>query len=293
MKTPRVLVVGDVIHDILVTLSMPLRHNTDTPAHIHRSSGGSAANTAVWLGHLGVDVDFVGRVGAEDVPRFDNQFVAAGVRAHLSADTEKPTGSIVIVVEGESRTMLTDRGANTELDFGAIDAGLVTQSSWVHLTGYSMFHHSQPEAIPEFISSARGAGAQVMMDASSSGFLEDFGAQRFLECAAEVSLLRCNAEEALMLAGQESVSDSVAVLGERFPTVVVTQGPEGVWVTQGNPPTLVPVTHPLTSVDPTGAGDSFNAGLLAGLTRQESVVNAVGQGIAVAGECITKVGARP
>ena len=263
------LVVGDVIHDILVTLSMPLRHNTDTPAHIHRSSGGSAANTAVWLGHLGVDVDFVGRVGAEDVPRFDNQFVAAGVRAHLSADTEKPTGSIVIVVEGESRTMLTDRGANTELDFGAIDAGLVTQSSWVHLTGYSMFHHSQPEAIPEFISSARGVGAQVMMDASSSGFLEDFGAQRFLEYAAEVSLLRCNAEEALMLAGQESVSDSVAVLGERFPTVVVTQGPEGVWVTQGNPPTLVPVTHPLTSVDPTGAGDSFNAGLLAGLTRQE------------------------
>jgi sugar/nucleoside kinase (ribokinase family) len=132
-----------------------------------------------------------------------------------------------------------------------------------------------------------------MMDASSSGFLEDFGAKRFLEYSAEVSLLRCNAEEALMLADQESVSDSVAVLGERFPVVVVTQGPEGVWVSQGNPATLIPVTHPLTSVDPTGAGDSFNAGLLTGLTRQESVVNAVGQGIAVAGECITRVGARP
>lgn len=287
------LVVGDVIDDILVTLSMPLRHNTDTPARIHRSSGGSAANTAVWLAHLGVDVDFVGRVGAEDVPRFDSQFEAAGVRAHLSADTENPTGSIVIVVEGESRTMLTDRGANTELDFGEIDPGLVTQSSWVHLTGYSMFHHSRPEAIPEFISSALATGAQVMIDASSSGFLEDFGEQRFLEYAAEVSLLRCNAEEALLLAGRESVSDSVAVLGERFPVVVVTQGPEGVWVSQGNPPTLVSVTHPLPSVDPTGAGDSFNAGLLAGLIREESVADAVGQGIAVAGECITRVGARP
>jgi sugar/nucleoside kinase (ribokinase family) len=141
----------------------------------------------------------------------------AGVSAHLSADAENHTGSIVIVVEGESRTMLTDRGANTQLDFGAIDAGLVTQSSWVHLTGYSMFHHSRPEAIPEFISSARGAGAQVMMDASSSGFLEDFGAKRFLEFAAEVSLLRCNAEEALMLADQESVSDSVAVSGKAIP----------------------------------------------------------------------------
>ena len=64
------LVVGDVIHDILATLSMPLRHNTDTPAQIHRSSGGSAANTAVWLAHLGVDVDFIGRVGAEDGARF-------------------------------------------------------------------------------------------------------------------------------------------------------------------------------------------------------------------------------
>lgn len=293
MKTPRVLVVGDVIDDILATLSMPLRHNTDTPAQIHRSSGGSAANTAVWLAHLGVDVDFVGRVAAEDVARFDNQFGAAGVRAHLSADTENPTGAIVIVIEGESRTMLTDRGANTELDFGAIDAGLVTHSSWVHLTGYSMFHHSRPEAIPAFISSARGAGVQVMMDASSSGFLEDFGVKRFMEYAAEVSLLRCNVEEALLLAGQESVSNSVAVLGEHFPTVVVTQGPEGVWVTQGNPPTLIPVTHPLPSVDPTGAGDAFNAGLLAGLTQGESMASAVGHGIAVAGECTMRVGARP
>jgi len=139
---PRVLVVGDVIDDILATISLPLRHNTDTPARITRSSGGSAANTAVWLAHQGIGVDFVGRVGEADTQRFLEEFEGAGVQAHLSADSDNPTGTIVIVVEAESRTMLTDRGANTQLDFGGIDPALLDDSSWVHLTGYSMFHHS-------------------------------------------------------------------------------------------------------------------------------------------------------
>jgi len=289
----RVLVVGDVIDDILATITMPLRHNTDTPAHITRSSGGSAANTAVWLAHHGVSVDFVGRVGEADAHRFAAEFEDAGVRAHLSTDRDNPTGTIVIVVEAESRTMLTDRGANTELDFGAIDPALVEAASWVHLTGYSMFHHSTAESIPEFITGARSRGAQVMMDASSSGFLADFGVEQFLHATREVTLLRCNEDEALALSGGHSLAESVEFLGELFPRVVVTQGAEGVWFAEEGSITRIPLSHPVASVDPTGAGDSFNAGLLAGLVLGDDLEAACQRGSAVAAGCITKVGARP
>lgn len=293
MKPPRVLVVGDVIDDILATISIPLRHNTDTPARISRSSGGSAANTAVWLAQQGVVADFVGRVGEADIHRFHEEFEDAGVRAHLSADSENPTGTIVIVVEAESRTMLTDRGANTQLDFGAINPALLDDSSWVHLTGYSMFHHSSPESIPEFIALARSRGVNVMVDASSSGFLVDFGVERFLEATREVSLMRCNEDEALTLSGRESLAQSVEFLGKHFSTVVVTQGAQGVWCADGGAVAHIPLSEPVTSVDPTGAGDSFNAGLLAGLVQGDSLEKAIHKGSAVAALCITKAGARP
>ena len=293
MTPPRVLVVGDVIDDILATISLPLRHNTDTPARITRSSGGSAANTAVWLAHQGVGVDFVGRVGEADIHRFLEEFEDAGVQAHLSADSDNSTGTIVIVVEAESRTMLTDRGANTQLDFGGIDPALLDDSSWVHLTGYSMFHHSSPESIPEFIALARSRSTNVMVDASSSGFLVDFGVERFLEATREASLVRCNEDEALTLSGRESLAESVEFLGQLFPTVVVTQGAQGVWRADGGSVVHIPLTESVKSVDPTGAGDSFNAGLLAGLVQGDSLENAIHRGIAVASLCITKAGARP
>ena len=293
MTPPRVLVVGDVIDDILATISLPLRHNTDTPARITRSSGGSAANTAVWLAHQGVGVDFVGRVGEADIHRFLEEFEDAGVQAHLSADSDNSTGTIVIVVEAESRTMLTDRGANTQLDFGGIDPALLDDSSWVHLTGYSMFHHSSPESIPEFIALARSRSTNVMVDASSSGFLVDFGVERFLEATREASLVRCNEDEALTLSGRESIAESVEFLGQLFPTVVVTQGAQGVWRADGGSVAHIPLAESVKSVDPTGAGDSFNAGLLAGLVQGDSLENAIHRGIAVASLCITKAGARP
>lgn len=293
MTTPRVLVVGDVIDDILVTISMPLRHDTDTPARIVRSSGGSAANTAVWLGSLDTSVDFVGCVGAGDLVRFRDEFERAGVRSHLVGDPVAPTGTIVIVIEGESRTMLTDRGANTELDFGAIEGVLVEGSSWVHLTGYSMFHHTKPESIGQFITIATHTGARVMMDASSSGFLRDFGVPRFLDISSGAALLRCNADEAQVLTGLDSVAKAVSKLAELYPAVVVTDGPQAVWCAEASKVSTIPVPDPVASSDPTGAGDAFNAGVLAGLAQGAELPEALESGLALARRCVIKAGARP
>ena len=68
----KVLVVGDVIDDILVTPTTPIRTNTDTNASIKQSPGGSAANFACWLGSISKKTDtvqFVGRVNQEDLAR--------------------------------------------------------------------------------------------------------------------------------------------------------------------------------------------------------------------------------
>lgn len=294
MNQPRrVLVVGDVIDDVVARVEMPLRPNTDTPARILHESGGSAANTAVWLAAEGVDVDFVGRVGHLDAPRFEIEFAAAGVTAHLEHDTEFATGTIVIVVEGEVRSMLSDRGANAELDPTRIPLALLEGASVVHLTGYSIFHHHTPELMTTFISRAQSAGCRVMVDASSSGFLQDFGVERFVDLIAGADILRCNEDEAAVLSGVSNVPEAVAILAQRFPVVVATLGSEGALVSEGGTVTQVPAAPIEAMVDPTGAGDSFNAGILAGLVSGGTVVQAAHRAAEISAKCVTQLGARP
>jgi sugar/nucleoside kinase (ribokinase family) len=63
MTPVRIVVAGDVVDDVIAVVDQPLRANTDTPAQIKRTLGGSAANTAVWLANQGCSVDFFAESG--------------------------------------------------------------------------------------------------------------------------------------------------------------------------------------------------------------------------------------
>jgi sugar/nucleoside kinase (ribokinase family) len=289
----RVLVVGDVIDDIQVKLQQSPRPDTDTPAEIRRNPGGSAANTAAWLAHDGVLVDFWGRVGAKDADRIATEFANLGVDPHLQSDDVRETGTIVMMVQGETRTMLSDRGANVGVDLDSLPDALLGTAAWLHLTGYAVFHHTDPDSIPRLISRARTAGVSVMLDASSAGFLEDQGPRKFLDYVAGVNCLRCNKDEALVLAGTDDAEQALLALGRLFPVVVMTEGAAGSWLCEGGVITRIQAVSPEHLVDPTGAGDAYNAGLLAGLLQGLSLVQAAEKAAALAAKAVTKWGARP
>src|SRR5688572_19869630 len=97
--TGAVVVMGDVIDDIVVQPLRPVEPDSDTPAGITARPGGSAGNTAAWLGSLGARVSFVGRVGSADADRHAALFRAAGVEPRLTPDPVLPTGAVVSIVE--------------------------------------------------------------------------------------------------------------------------------------------------------------------------------------------------
>src|SRR5690606_17412730 len=86
--------------------------DSDTEAHVRPRPGGSGANTAAWMGALGAPVDFVGCVGDADADRHAELFRLSGVTPYFQVEPGMPTGTIVILVNGEDRTMFTERGAN-------------------------------------------------------------------------------------------------------------------------------------------------------------------------------------
>lgn len=288
-----IVVVGDVIDDIIVRPQHAIRQDTDTPALIERHPGGSSANTAAWLGHVGADVHFFGQVGAADTDRHTQELERFGVKTHLVSDTERPTGTIVIIVEGEERTMLTDRGANVVFDLDSVPQELIAVANYLHFTGHTIIDEPKRESVITLINRARAHGVTVSIDPATAGFISDFGVAEFLRLCAGAHILRPNEDEACLLAGVDDVDEATRVLTALFPLVVTTCGRDGVIVGAAGSDLVRVAVEPIEVVDPTGAGDSFNAGLLAALARGLNPVDAATDAARVARIGLTSVGARP
>jgi sugar/nucleoside kinase (ribokinase family) len=276
-----ILVVGDVIDDTVVIPSGPIRPDTDTASAIRSVAGGSAANTAAWLAALGADVAFVGAVNRADVDR--HTALLPGVDVHLQA-TDAATGAIIVLVQGADRSMLTDRGANAELDFDAIPDEVIR--AHVHLTGHSMAA-SDGAAFARFLRRAKAAGATVSVSPGSVAYIDALGAERFAEVIAGADVLFASLVEGAALAG---VSDPAGIAARvDAATLVLTVGAEGVIVDGMQLPA---VTAPV-AIDPTGAGDAFCAGFLASWISDRDAVAAARAGTEVAARAVGVVGGRP
>ena len=281
----KILVIGDVIEDVIVIPESEIRPNTDTNAAIHKSMGGQAANVASWLAFFGVQTRFVGCVGLTDVRKLEAELDQIGIEAALQSSA-KPTGSLVVLVQGASRSMLTDRGANLDLNLRSIDP---TGFAAVYLSGYSLFGRALGE-IKDFAARVKQAGALLAIDPGSYGYIKDHGLEDFIELISEADLIFPNLEEDQLL----GLSGVVALN-------VVTKGQNGAEAHWANGQSVEVAGLATESIDPTGAGDAFCAGFLASLVAGEGfqdlapemVQMALKSGVEAGSKAVQLVGARP
>jgi sugar/nucleoside kinase (ribokinase family) len=297
VTTPdRVAIIGDIIRDIVVSPEGPIQQDTDTPAKIDIHFGGSAANSAVWLGYLGASVSFAGRTGVDDVSAVEAYFTRFGVVADIQGDRDHPTGTIVVIVQGDSRSMLTERGANTFLNADAIPSSLYEAAAYLHLTGYSFFHAEHPDRLLALIDRARDAGTRVSLDCSSVGFLAGFGVENWWRVLSHVDIVRGNADEARFITGCDDPLVATEAIASRGHLAVITRAADGaLWCEPGGAVGSLPAAPlgPTGFVDPTGAGDSFSAGLLFSLSRGQSIIEAVSSGLELSAKVVGFWGASP
>ena len=275
----RVLVIGDVIDDIIVVPEGQVRANTDTNAQITQTLGGSASNMASWASHEGAEVTFIGCVGSSDADRVTKEFESFGVHAQLQT-SEKSTGSIVVLVEGDSRSMLTDRGANKDLSLEALTIDYLSDFSYVFVSGYTLFGRSEAE-IKNFIFRVQDAGALLAIDPGSTGYIKDFGVELFKSCVNGVDILLPNEEEfELLSTGSSHIT-------------IVTKGSHGVDLYIEGIKTNSFEAEKVTAIDPTGAGDAFAGSLIANLSQGVELHSAIANATKTAAKAVTTIGARP
>jgi sugar/nucleoside kinase (ribokinase family) len=289
----RIVVIGDVVNDIVVVPRGPVRPDTDTAATIRPRPGGSAANTATWLGSLGAEVDFIGSVGSADAEEHEQIFREYGVEPHLQFGAGLPTGTIVILVDGERRTMLTERGANAALESGQVTDQLLASAGLLHISGYSILDGFGVAGARDLITRATAAGVPVSITPGSAGYLGDFGVRPFLDAIEGATIVFPNLAEGRLMSGETDPQKIGAVLRKRFEVVVLTMGAEGLIVFEGSTSTTVPAPTVTHVVDPTGAGDAMAAGFLEHWVRSKDAVSAARAGAFVAARAIMLVGGRP
>ena len=285
---PKVLVIGDVIDDIIVTPSGPIRIDTDTTSKIQSKPGGSGANFACWLASLGMETHFVGRVGRSDFERHSELLRNFGVTPHLQIDEETETGKIVILVEGNNRSFLTDRGANSKLDLGAIQDELFGDA--LYISGYSVFDQSVT-SIQSLIARGKQHGI-VMCDPGSAGYIADHSVTDFLNAITGVDVLVPSLSEGRVLSAEDRPEIIAAQLTSRASLVALTLGAEGVQLAWSDENLRVDAFN-AEVVDPTGAGDAFAAKFLSELLAFSTPDQAALAANRFAAKAVTVNGGRP
>ncbi|CAN5535164.1 PfkB family carbohydrate kinase [soil metagenome] len=282
-----VMVIGDLMVDVVAVHKDPIAPGSDTAARVRLNGGGSAANTAAWLGTFGESPRLLAATGDDDLGRrARDELEAGGVRMVGPILADEATGTCVVLVgpDGE-RTMLPDRGANDRLPVSAIIESLDPLPGWVHLSGYTLLGEGSRNAGKAAISAALAAGCTVSVDAASAAPLRSVGATAFLDWIAGADVVFANDAEIEALGG-------VVALLAKVGSVAVKHGSAGATWTDGVD-AAVADGLPVDLIDSTGAGDAFAAGWIAARRNGDEVEEALNAAVAAGATAVTRQGARP
>ena len=230
--------------------------------------GGSGAIFACGAAKLGLRVAFAAVVGDDVFGRFMcDQLQAHGVDTSAVAMLpDRSTGVTVVLSGREDRAMLTFPGTIGDLRRSVIDADLLSKTRHIHVSSYFLQQALIPE-LPALFAEAREGEATTSLDPNwdPSGAWDS----GLLALLPDVDVFLPNEVEALSLARISVIEDAIARLRSGGAgTVVVKTAAQGVVGAQASELMTVPaITTRL--VDSTGAGDSFDAGFIAGFLGGE------------------------
>ncbi len=267
-----VAVIGNVNTDII---ARPVTDLTPPGADllvdtIEVRVGGAAANAALALSGLGLTPRLVGAVGDDDLGAFVmDRLRAVGLAEDITVLPAVPTG-VSICIEGpdRDRTFISMRGALDSFDATMVPAE-VLRSSFVLLCGYFTLASLRGRPALELLERARGEGASILLDPDIDAEGWSPASRREIhDLLPLVDGFLPNEHEAMGLAGLDDPEEAGRVLQRRCGGwVMVKLGKEGAMaIGPGAREIKVPVP-PVRVRDTTGAGDSFDAGLLFALSQ--------------------------
>ncbi len=273
------LVLGDVNPDLVLRGDVrPAFGQVEQLVEHTLVVGGSGAITACGAARLGLRTALCGVVGDDPFGAFMvGALSERGVgTAGIVTGGRGPTGLSVILSDGTDRAILTSPGTVEALSADDVDLDLVRSARHVHVSSYFLQRSLRP-GLASLFEEAHRAGATTSVDPNwdASGGWDDW----LLELLPHTDVFLPNAAEAIAIARVEVAEDAARTLGTHGGIVAVKLGEIGAVAAQGDE--LVHTGAPRVDVvDAVGAGDSFDAGFIAGLLASWPLSRCLGLAVA-------------
>jgi len=271
---PEIISIGEPLVEIMRPEAGPPLDQPGT--FLGPFASGAPAIFAMAAARLGARVGFIGRVGADafgDLLR--RRLESEGVNLEclqVSTDEATSVAFVAYSTDGSREFVFHLRHSAA----GRIDPGLLNQAcfsgiKWLHISGsFLVLSEASRAACRQAVEWTRAAGGRLSFDPNLRPELMDLEDSRriFADYLDTADLLLPTAEEARALTGTTDDEEAAArLLGEAERLVVFKRGPEG--STFFTPQTRLDCPgFKVKEVDPTGAGDCFNAACLVGLMSQ-------------------------
>ena len=228
--------------------------------------GGSPAITAHNLAALGNHTGFVTLTSDDPFGSMCySSLAAAGVDLSCAVARTETTGTGVSVLlqHQNSRRTLTYPGNTTDLCWEDLDLDYLARSKHFHLSSYFLQERLRSD-VPRLFAFLKRAGLTISVDPNDdpTGQWDD----AFFETLKYVDVLMPNEREVCEMMRDSDLDRAMSKLAKRVPLLVVKRGARGAVAMNGNR-TYDSAAVAVNTVDPIGAGDSFNAGFMHGFVR--------------------------
>ena len=262
---------------------------------IELNLGGCAANVAIDLARLDVDVILSGCVGDDALSDFIGRSVSipkVDVSRLQKSANRCPGTALHINVEGQDRRFICTTGANDDYIFDDELFKLLTVPNIkgpkiFYLGGFFMLRALETERTPLFLKTAQEHGWTTLVDVVLYGDRPYWDMLQPLLPHADIFMP--NEHEGEKIAGMQNLHDQAKkFLDAGAGAAIITQGEAGTLYFSKNDKFRAGV-YPTNYVSGAGAGDAFDAGLIAALLEGYDHREAVRWGSALGASCVRQV----
>lgn len=310
MKTIDVTALGEILIDF--TYSGMIE---DGKKIYEENPGGAPANCACAVSKLGGKAAFIGMTGTDSFGD-DLRKVLSELNVDISGmrftESQHTTLAFVSLSSSGERefSFCRNPGADTQLTVNDLDENILKNTKILHVGSLSLSCEPSKTATIEAIKIVKKSGGLISYDPNWRENLwkgRDDAMEELKSIFKYADIVKLSEEEKDLIFGKSvSYEDCANILFEEgVKLVLITLGSKGVYYsTSGNGVIKISGSMGVPNVkvaDTTGAGDSFNGGLLYCLTRRENPLGFTASELcedlqfanSVASLCVTKRGAIP
>ncbi|MCW8276701.1 sugar kinase [Pseudomonas sp. PCH199] len=288
---PRLLYTGQVIIDLVMAVDQLPQAGGDALAQSASFEAGGGFNVMAAAQRNGLPVVYLGRHGTGRFGDLAREAMnAEGIRIGIAHRAERDTGLCVAITDASAeRSFVSYIGAEGELTAEDLASVPAEAGDYVCVSGYSLLHVGKAQALVDWVL-ALPDGINVVFDPGP--LVDSPDAPLMKALLPRIDLWSSNSVEALWFTGASDIGEALERLAEHLPArvlVVVRDGPQGCWISQGAERRHVP-GFKVEAVDSNGAGDAHAGVFVAGLAQGLSAFDAARRANAAAALAVTRWG---